>query len=81
MDEVGVVLNLINRICTEDNDITKWKSQLFLEQELVNAGKSDSLWLCSDLSTSYCCMNEIVVRTRSVSIVFSGKWNRKSNVC
>lgn len=57
MDEVGVVLNLINRICIEDNDNTKWKSQLFLEQELVNAGKGESLWLCSDLLPSYCCIN------------------------
>lgn len=57
MDEAGVVLNLINRVCTEDNDNTKWKSQLFLEQELVNAGKGESLWLCSDLSPSYCCIN------------------------
>lgn len=47
------ILNLINRICGNEGDGEKRRSELALQQELIDEGREGLLWACDDLFHCY----------------------------
>lgn len=47
--DVDSILNLVNRICGEEGEDVKRRSELTLQQQLVDEGKDGLLWACDDL--------------------------------
>lgn len=51
--DISAILSLVNHICSDEQDDSKYRSELCLEQELIDDGREGLLWACDDLLTHW----------------------------
>lgn len=51
--DVDAILSLVSRVCGEEGDDVKRRSEIALQQLLADEGKRGLLWACDDLFHSY----------------------------
>lgn len=51
--DVSAILSLVNHICSDEQEDSRYRSELCLEQELIDEGREGLLWACDDLLTHW----------------------------